>query len=275
MCKSYGIPELNGFKLTALHHTEPGISGALYEAPGDVTVLDLCADTIDGTEITVSNAPNCDQFRNRPECRKISTDSQSVPEMLARLREEIGGRALIPMHESEFADSVRETYRRDTAWKVAQGGISEAEVLATLEKFGESLDESEKQEMIASCKAKELSEWAEEALASFERESDLPVREWRRYSSRLLVFACDLHRSGYAHYLSEFFVLDDEPGEALRRAAIDGAEPKSLLHQAHAAANESAPLVRLGEVLKPRFFEVYGIASECGAETTCSASEVR
>ncbi|MBN69705.1 MAG: hypothetical protein CME32_10570 [Gimesia sp.] len=115
----------------------------LYELKqSDYPILDLVADSSEGTCITISNER--DKGLDTPPFLKLTrlehldlSDPEHIREMHARLCEELKGETTVDLKDTHFDEHYKSFWANYTDWRMERGGLTTEEVIRMAQKNGE------------------------------------------------------------------------------------------------------------------------------------------
>lgn len=253
---AFTIDEMPGVQLVGYCHKEFGIYGAYYNHPAAGRWFDLCADFVDGGELTVTNAPQGEQLDHRPGTEKHFRKGDTIDALHAFIADRVSPNPVTPVAIENFAGAFEAAYAREMAWRSARNGISEEEfrrVAATTEhglapeRWSEAYDET---------KLQEIQLWESAALDEFEKMTTLSVAEWKKFEGSMLIFRDDFHAPAYVAYLGESLGLEVEATERHRESVAHGLSLRGCL--ARMAEEAKVAWRELGQVERPQALTIIG-----------------
>lgn len=253
---AYTITEMPGVGVVSLHHPGLGAHGCYYDHSVAGNWVDFCADLADGTELTVGNPAQGSEMENRPGTRKALLPGTAIPEVHARLLEELAGQTLKPYRPDDFKAEFEGAYARDMAWRNAKGGTSEEEFLRIARNRPEEFTEEQLRDAFRETKKQEIERWSEETLEAFARTTTLPVAEWTRYEDRMFILRDNFHAHGFLLYLDDLLGLGAEELARYGEALDGGISLPGLLNRI--AADTGHTFTKLGELADPQPTAIYG-----------------
>ncbi len=253
---AWTITEMPGVGVVALHHPGTGVHGCYYDHSVAGNWVDFCADLADGTELTVGNPPQGSELESRPGTRKVMLPGTAIPEVHARLLEEIAGQALKPYRPEDFKADFEGAYARDMAWRNAKGGTSEEEFLRIARNQKQDFTDEQLRDAFRETKKQEIERWSEETLETFAKTTTLPVAEWTKYEDRMFILRDGFHAHGFLHYLNDLLELEEAELARYGEALDGGVSLPGLLNRI--AADTGHTFTKIGEVATPQPTAIYG-----------------
>lgn len=227
----------------------------IYESPKSGVWFDLVTRFLDGTKVTYTTLR--DTLLDRPEYHEIRFHAgSSAGELLRRFLAERPAKPMRPVSADEFAKFFEQAHAENMDWRMARGGISEAELRRQYERDGKefspvvagtvrkvwlaAIDEFYQQQ----CRERFLSDARE-------------AQRWRQIGDRLVV----IHDQTAPHRLEalcdetmqEFIDEEGCPG-----AAADGSGSlRAAFAKWNAAHADGGKYEKVGEVSQPVAADVY------------------
>jgi hypothetical protein len=254
---SYTVDGMPGVSLVALHHPAASAFGAYCNHPTAGSWTDLCANFVDGVELSVSNAPMGSELDTRPDTKKIFLPGKPVRELHAKLMEQLAGRAVKDVPLTSFKAEFVNAYAKDMAWRSSKEGTSEAEFLRIAANHKKTFTEEQLKEAFKETKRQEIQNWSDEAIEVFEKTTKLSVSEWKKFEGQMIILRPSFHPHAYLEYLGYSVTLEDEREDQYRQALDGGLSLEGLL--ARVAKDTGCEFVPLGEVEQPIKVQVYGV----------------
>jgi hypothetical protein len=254
---AYDVPELPSVRVRAFCQPALHVLGAYYDHDTAGRWLDLCVTLADGTELTVSNAPDGGFMDVRPGTEKIYLKGYRPAELHERLLQRLAGGAGAPVRLADFEKEFQAAYAREMAWRNQRQGVTPEEFQRIATRDGQALNEDQLKEAYKLTKLGEIKIWSEEALTAFEQTTRLSVAEWKKYEDRMFVHRDDLHAEAYLDYVRETLEIDEKKAEAYRESLAAGLSLRGLLKRI--AEDDAVELAELGAVEQPGRFEIIGI----------------
>lgn len=181
--------KMEGFK----NPTLPGFA-LIYEVDQiGAFYLDLVCDTADGTQVTVSTAP--DDGMDQPHFTKMIrvshldlSDESHVNELHNHLLDEIAGQTIVDHTDQGFEEVFKKSWARTMDWRIERGGITSEEVIRVSAKDGRTDLSEEEIEMVKQPWKQQISDFIEEQIRkSYLKDTNMSGDEWEETLDRLLI----------------------------------------------------------------------------------------
>lgn len=253
----YVIPEMLGVGVAALHHPDTGVHGCYYRHPIAGHWADFCATLSDGIELTVGNPPRGSEMDTRPNTRKIMLAGTPLPELHARLLQEISGQTLRVYHPENFKAEFEQAYAKDMAWRNAKGGTSEEEFRRVAANHKQEFTNEQLSDAFRETKSKEIQRWSHDIIEAFGKSTTLSVAEWKQYEGNMFILRDRFHAQGFLDYLDGILNLEESELGRYRMALDGGLSLTGLLGRI--SADTGHTVTKLGEVTDPQPTAIYGV----------------
>ncbi len=256
--RCYEVTPISGVSVQAFYHPELRLSACLYDHPFAGIVLDVCATFEADKDLTVSNSPYGREIETRPATEKIFLPKADPRTVIERAIELTSGHPLVASSLETFASEFEEEYKKDMAWRSMRGGITEEELRRVAANSGIRVSEAIMQESFHTSKLAEIEQWEAECIESLQQESDISLRQWKRFEDNVFIFRTAFAPVAFARYLAAKFGLDDEQVAAFEAEAKAGnpVDLTELLHRL--SAIHRVELTELGCVSAPIRATVFG-----------------
>lgn len=174
-------PDLPGFAL-------------IYEVDqANAFYLDLVCEMSDGTQITVSTAP--DDGMDHPEFSKMIrmdhlnlSDESHVNVLHNRMLEEIAGKTVVDHTDKSFEEVFKKSWARTMDWRIERGGITTEEVMRVSAKEGRTDLSDEEIEMVKQPWKQEISYFIDEQIRkTYLKETNMSGDEWEETVDRIFI----------------------------------------------------------------------------------------
>lgn len=276
----YTIPEMEDVRLRAFWHPQLHCYAVLYDHGQAGVFADVVRDFDDGTHLTVSCAPESGMDRplHAPLVRLALDvrDNATAQTLHDRLVQESADRAATPNRAEDFEHIFTEAYAQEMDWRIARGGVTEAEIERIAALGGQEKPNACQVEVIRSMWSSAIGSFIEEEVTeTWLADSEMSAVDWERLRDRIIV----VHDHGDAaeriEELSWLLVegtVDMEDDEAVDRAHTGAAERlrpvfenrsiREGFAEAQALLPEKRRYERLGGVEDPWPADVYAMAPD-------------
>lgn len=212
--KAYSVLELEGVNVQSLFN--PPFIATLYEHPLVKSWVDLSFKAEDeDLEIDVCNAELGETIKVRPETRKIYLKQARVPEMFARLKQEVGDCKGAFINDSNYREHFEESYRRDMIWRCSQGGMTYEEFVTTAESGSTKYKERRIKEAFIDTKVQELHRWHDAAIERIQELDPKFVESVYEKGKDIFTLPKNGNVEAFIRYLGDSGVIDDDQSDAM------------------------------------------------------------
>lgn len=159
--------------------------GALY--------LDLVAELADGSQITVSNAP--DDGLDRPPFSRIIrlehldlSEPEQIQELHQRLSEELQGQTIVDQADISFAEIFQKHWAQTMDWRMERGGVTSAEVIRITMKNGQPEPTEAEIEQVKRPWRQQIDLFITDQIRQdYLNQTNMSGREWEETLDRLVI----------------------------------------------------------------------------------------
>lgn len=216
--KAFTIEEMPMISLQHFYNNE--INAVLYKHEMIGSWVEFVFDDEQGNEYTVSNVAEIgSQIDHRPENIKYSDPHASVKQLFTKVEEITSDFNPVSFLPEDFRHKFEETYKKDMAFQVRNGGVSYEEFLkiASVTKGAEKINDVTLKERFIEHKLSELNLWHYPALQEFSENQGKENDEDTTYDCFIVPEKANV--PALLEYLEEQDFITDTQLEKLKKAA--------------------------------------------------------
>ena len=142
----------------------------------------------------------------------------SVPELLEVAREKAADMKCTLVNDSNYRETVEESYRREMAWRCNQGGMTFDEFVATAKADEKNYEEDHIREAFVETKITELHRWHEAAVERLEELESGFLESVHERGKSVFMVPRDGEVEAFIRYIEDHGVIDDRQAESMIRA---------------------------------------------------------
>lgn len=256
--KAYNVVELEGVNVQSLF-MPPFRATVWTHSMVDPWVDISFDDEENGIEYDVSNAQLGETINSRPETAKTYMKDASIPALLKVAKEQARDLQCTLVNDSNYRETVEESYRKDMAWRCNQGGMTFEEFVATAKADPKNYKEDQIREAFVETKLSELHRWHEAAVERLdELESGFLESVYERGKSVFMV-----PRQGeveaFIRYIEEHGVVDEQQAQSMIKAFSGQSDLQMVVQRIFHGISEDLRPRKLKDIEFPISAELYEI----------------
>jgi len=215
--KAYNIVEMEGVNAQSMFM--PPFRATIWTHSMVDPWVDISFDAEEsGIEYDVSNAQLGETINKRPETNKTYMKGASISELLEVAREKAGDMKCTLVNESNYRETVEESYRKDMAWRCNQGGMTFEEFVATAKTDPKNYKEDHIREAYVEVKLTELHRWHEAAVERLDELESGFTQSLCESGKAVFMVPKDGEVEAFIRYIEQCGVIDEQQAEAMLKA---------------------------------------------------------
>jgi hypothetical protein len=255
--KCYEVVEMDGMQLRAFFNAP--YSAVLYTHPIAGLWVDMVANTTDGLDYTVSNAPMGGEIEHAPYEKKYWLKGEDVTTLFETLKKEVGEAPIEVIASETFRDSFEDAYKKEMQWKSQKGGISFEEVEKMAHNDSPKYSDEEILETFRETKRKELMRWHDGAMEVYEKENPTPQNECYDRFDDLFIVPSKSDAVGFIRYLEDIYYLTSEQAKKFENKyqTEKNIEMPTLFKEINESFSKDLRATKKADVSYPIDIEIY------------------
>jgi len=255
--KTYYVVELDGFRLKAFFNHP--YTAVLYTHPIAGLWVDMGAETVNGIEYTVTNAPMGGEMDTHPKARKYFLKDFTITQLFNKLKEVLGTQKVKEITQDSFRDYFENVYKREMEWKSKNAGVSFEEFKRVAQNDTVNYTDEEIKEAYHEHKRKELLKWHDIAIEEYISKESISESDCYNYYDNFFIVPSKADPIGFIRYLANVFYINDEQAKKFEEKYGDNSniDIKTLFKEINESFSKELRAVKKGETNYPLEIEIY------------------